>query len=151
MRRLFTILTLFIVLILSIAGCKKKDVTEYNYLYEGENELWSAQYQVNATSTYITYKERVSYENEEEDQLLVTYLGDLDDLAKVRHFEISYELDFKSGSLTQDYSDDDQISSKTFTLNSKDQNGVIPKKDDTVKVTITLDDEVQTFELKANE
>ena len=151
MRRIVTFLTI-VVLMLNITGCKKREVTEYNYIYTGQNGLWSAEYQVDATATFITYKERTSYESEQQSTLTVTYLGELDDLAKVRHFEIYYERGVGGGgSKTVDYRDDDNISSKTFNIQSSSINGMIPQKDSNIEVSITLDDEVQNFELIVKE
>jgi hypothetical protein len=142
----YILLTSFI-----FTGCPKKDVTKYNYNYKGENELWNVEYKVNSTVTITDKDGKLDRESESENVLIVTYKGELTDLSYVRHMEISFASSTHSGKKVSDYDVEEHISSKTFTLKSGGKNNAIPIENDIVKVTINIDGDTQTLELKNNQ
>ncbi len=146
MKKIYIIM--IVLLILTAAGCTKKDVTKYNYTYKGENDSWSAVYQTAGTVTFTEKKGKLDKERESNEELLLTYKGELTDLSSVRHMEILYETSTGKEKRVTDYETGESIQSKTFSLKSSGKGSAIPIENDIIKVTITLDDDVQSFELK---
>jgi hypothetical protein len=126
---------------------KDADVTRHIYSYEGENELWSAQFLIDCTETWTDKDGTLDYENESDMNLTLNYKGELSDLSSVRHMEISYSTDFISMGSTSDL-EEGSIKSKTFTLKSNGKNSALPDKDDIITVTVNLEGDIQTFELR---
>lgn len=129
-------------------SCSKKDITHYKYVYTGANDLWSAKYTVNETVTFTDNDGKLDVETEAQNELVLTYQGDLADLAPVKHMEISYDSTTEGGTRVEEFSDGESISTKVFTLTSGGKNGALHSKDDIITVTINLDGDIQTFELK---
>ncbi|MEQ8198655.1 MAG: hypothetical protein ABRQ27_11720 [Clostridiaceae bacterium] len=142
------IIGLFIIIVLLIfTGCSSKQTIEHNYTYKGENEFWSAEYMVNGTGTFTEKNGITEYESNCNKTFRITYKKDLSQLSSVKHMELSYESSTGAGKITEDYNDGPP-SEKTYTMKSGGKNGAIEKKDEVIKVTINLDGEIQTIELK---
>lgn len=142
-----TISLLIIMVILIITGCSNREVIKHNYTYKGENEFWTAEYKVDGTGTFTEKDNKTSYESKSSEVLTVTYKRDLSELSSVKHLEISYKSSAQAGKITEDYDDGSSLK-KTYTINSSSTNGAIENKDEVIKVTINLDGNIQTFELK---
>lgn len=142
-----TISVLIIIIILIITGCSNREVIKHNYTYKGENEFWIAEYNVNATGTFTEKDNKTSYESKSRKVLTVTYKRDLSELSSVTHLEISYKSSVQGGNITEDY-DNESPSEKTYTIKSSSTNGAIENKDEVIKVTINLDGNIQTIDLK---
>jgi hypothetical protein len=136
-----------IIVILIITGCSNKEVIKHNYTYKGENEFWTAEYKVNGTGTFTENDNKTSYESKCSKVFTVTYKKDLSELYSVKHIEISYESSAGGGKITEDY-DDGSSPQKTYTMNSGSTGGAIENKDEVIEVTINLDGNIQTIELK---
>ncbi|AZV58499.1 hypothetical protein [Clostridium sp. AWRP] len=124
-------------------GCSNKDVIKHNYTYKGENEFWTAQYKVNSTGTFTKKNDKLHYEGNSNGTLTVTYKKNISKLSSVKHLEISYKSSAGSGSIGQN-----SPKKKTYTMTSSSTDGVIEDKDEVIKVTINLDGNIQTIELK---
>jgi hypothetical protein len=142
------IVMVVILLLLSFAGCgKKEDGNKYN-IFIGENELWSAKYELTGSENY-TEKENgnLSDDSWTDRKLTVEYKGELSDLSKVNSLEISYTSKLGGGKLTGNY-EGEGPSTKIFTLESGGNVYYEPDKDDVIQVEINIDGEIQNLELK---
>lgn len=138
----------FIVLILLIiTGCSNKEVINHNYIYKGENELWSAEYRVNGTGTFTEENGKIKYESNSNNILIVTYKKELSQLSSLKHMEISYASSAGGGKITEDYTDGPP-KEKTYTIKSGGNGVAIENKDEVINVTINLDGKIQIIELK---
>ncbi|MDS0525191.1 hypothetical protein NNC19_05815 [Clostridium sp. SHJSY1] len=145
MKKLGIILTTLMLFV--IVGCTKQKVENYNYNYRGENELWSAEYNVDGKSKITEKDGKINYYGDANYQLTVNYKKDLSELSSAKHLEISYRTGTKAGNLTQDFDDNNPVE-RVYTLKSSSTNGAIETKDDVIEVTINLDGNIQTIQLK---
>ena len=150
MRKVCLILSCILLAVFTFIACNKKDVTEYHYIYQGENDLWNAEYRIDCIVTLTEENGKKSSDTVTDCELVVTYKGELTDLSSVRHVEISYKSSTRGGNLIEDYEPGGSISSKIFTLKSGGRNDAIPVEDDVINVTIITDDQTQTLELYHN-
>lgn len=80
--------------------------------------------------------------------LIVTYNKDISELSSVKHIEISYgDTVLKGKPLIEDYNNGSHAR-KTYTLKSHTTGSAIESGDDIIKVTINIDNQIQTIELK---
>lgn len=135
------------IMLFMIVGCSNQEVIKHNYTYKGENEFWIAEYKVNGTGTFTKKDNKTSYESKCSEVFTVTYKKDLSELSSLKHIEISYKSSARGGKITEDY-DDGSSPQKTYTMNSGGTGGAIENKDEVIEVTINLDGNIQTIELK---
>lgn len=145
MRKALSII--IIVILLGFTGCSNRDTTKYIYSYTGENEFWTAEYKVNGTSTSIDDKDKTKYDNYSEKVFTITYNKDISELSSIKHLEISYESNFANGKIIEDYTDNLKPE-KTYTLKANTSGGAIENKDETIKVTINIDGDIDIIYLK---
>jgi hypothetical protein len=134
---------------LLFTGCSKdKDVTNYNYTFRDENDLWEAEYKLEGSITFYTNeKGALDVETHHDNALIIAYKGELQDLQGIRHVKISYDGSLVGGSMGTEYDEGEHINSKVFKLISGG-NGATPPEDAVITVTIQIDDwEIQTLEL----
>jgi hypothetical protein len=143
-----TTLMLIAAAIILFIGCSNKEVTSHNYIFKGESDLWTAEYKVDGTDSWSKVEGKLHYESEATKVLTVTYKGDVSELHSVKHLEITYDTGTGGGKLTEDHDSDAPLSQKVFTFRSGGKGQLIPDKDEVIKVTINLDGDVQTIELK---
>ena len=136
-----------ILFVLMAIGCSKKEITNYKYTYAGENEQWDAKYHVNESVEFTNTDNGLDVETEAKNELVITYKGELTDLSSVKHMEISYDSGIEGGKRVENYNDGVSITSKIFTLSSGGKNGALHTGDEIITVTITIDGDIQTFEL----
>ena len=148
MKKISLFFCFTITLVLISISCSKKDIAYYKYTYTGENEQWNATYTVNESVEFTNTDKGLDVETDAKNKLVITYKGELTDLSSVKHMEITYESGVEGGKRTEDYNDGASISSKTFTLTSGGKNSAIHNGDEIVTVTITIDGNMQTLELK---
>lgn len=145
---LIRILSLMMIL---VVGCSKKEVNENyenNYTFQGENDRWEAEFIYKETVTLNDKDDNTDVTTKDNELLTVTYKGELTDLSNVKHLEIAYESDIDSGRLVKDYDEGESISTKTFTIPSSGSGSPIIDENAVIKVTINLDGEEETIELK---
>ncbi len=139
---------LFIATLIIFMGCSNMDVTRHNYIFRGESELWTAEYKVDGTDSWSKVDGKLHYESEATKVLTVIYKGDVSELYSVKYLEISYDTGTGGGKLTEDHDNDAPLSQKVFTFRSEGKGELMPDKDEAIKVTINLDGDVQTIDLK---
>lgn len=144
MKRLVSILMLMVTLVIS--GCSNREISEYHYIYRGENDLWSAEYKVDATVTFFKRDDVLNAETYKECMLTVTYKEDISDLSKVKNLIISYTSSTGGGSLEEEF-DSEPPTENVYTLKSRSTGSAIENEDETIQVTINIDGEIQTIEL----
>lgn len=135
------------IVLLMLTGCANRQVVNHNYIYKGENECWIAEYKVNGTGIFTEKNHKTEYESNKNDILTVTYKKDLKELSSVKNLEISYESSAGGGRLNLSF-DDKSPYEKTYTLKSGGRGGAIEHKDETIKVSISLDGKTEIIELK---
>lgn len=132
---------------MSVIGCSKKEVIKHNYVFTGENELWEAEYKVDATGTFTENGDNTEYTTSTENTLTVTYKKDITELASVKKLEISYQSSAGGGGIAADFNDNPP-SEKTYVVRGSSKGGAIENREEVVKVNITLDGKTQVIEIK---
>ena len=135
-------------MLLIITACSNKEVIKHNYIYKGENELWTAEYKMNGTGTFTEKSDKTAYESESNTTFTITYKNNISELSSVKHLEISYESTAGGGNLTSNFDNNNPLNQKTYILKGGGRGTSIERKDETIKVNITLDGKIQTIELK---
>lgn len=118
----------------------------YNYTFRDENDLWEAEYKVDATRTFYTNERgALDVDTWADEALIVAYKGKVQELASVRHVIISYESAHSGGRHETTYEEGEHLNSKVIKLLSGGSG--FPEEEDVIKVTIQMDDDIQTLEL----
>ncbi len=148
MKKILAISLIIIIGIFS-TSCSNGDINEtttYNYIFKGENDLWEAEYKVTGESTYKQNDNEVKNDGQFEFILTVAYKGDISELSSVKNLSISYKSNLKGGSYNLSFPEDGTIK-KAYTIKfESDMLNV--SKDEIIKVTIKIDNEIQELELK---
>jgi hypothetical protein len=142
------ILIIALIIALITTGCSKKEII--NYIYNGENESWIAEYKITNTATTIKNGNRISYKNYEDKIFTITYKKDLSELNSINYLSITYDYNNGSSSDIKTYNGNPVIR-KTFIFNSHSENNRSDGSnivDDIVTVTVDIDGEIETFKLK---
>lgn len=149
-------IVMILVLALSIVtGCtvtKEKTVVR---LYQGENDLWSAKFQQFATEKQTKDKTGTEYESETRNKLVVTYKNDISDFSYATYYEVSFDTDtfgHSNATYAAPYENPMVINSTgggsaTYNEVSYTNNSRVLDEESVITVTITIDDDVQTFDL----
>ncbi|WFR55914.1 hypothetical protein QA584_20160 [Anaerocolumna sp. AGMB13025] len=153
MKKLFFVYIMLSVLVIASCSNKetnetKQDVVNHNYIFKGESDMWVAEYKVVGTETFTEKDGLLDVETESDNELTVTYKGELANLSSVKHMEISYESSTNSGKMVNDYDKDESITSNTFIMKSGGKNCAIPNENNIIKVIINIDGVEHTLELK---
>ncbi|MGC7870593.1 hypothetical protein ACPUYX_03560 [Desulfosporosinus sp. SYSU MS00001] len=144
------------IMILTVAGCSyKKQIVNLNYTFKGENEFWAAEYQVKGTGTFSkSFFDQINFDSDLNKTLIVTYKKDISQLSLVKHLEISYEVEddrgedvLKSKRLIYNYNNYSHAQ-KNYILKSHTTGSGIEDGNDIIKVTINIDNQIQTIKLK---
>lgn len=148
MYRLKKLISFIIILIvLGTTGCSKKDVINHNYTFKGENESWVAEYNINGTQEFIEKDGSSNFKSECEKEFSITYKNDISELATIKNIAISYASSTSKGEIVENYRDGTQPE-KTYKIQSSSRGGAIESKDDIIKVSVNIDGNIETFELK---
>lgn len=137
-------------MLLTITGCSNKQVDNIDYTFKGENEFWTAEYQVKGIGTFSKKFGQINFDSDLNKTLTVTYTKDISQLSSVKHIEISYEditSPLKGKTLIEDYKNDSHAR-KTYILKSHTTGSAIEAGNSIIKVTINIDKQIQTIELK---
>ena len=153
MKKLFFLYIMLSVLIFANCSNKetnepKQDIVNHNYTFKDENDMWAAEYKVVGTETFTEKDGLLDVETESNNELTVTYKGELTALSSVKHMEISYESSTNGGKMINDYDKDECITSKAFIISSGGKNCAIPSENDIIKVYINIDGVENMLELK---
>ncbi len=145
------VIMVVILLLLPFNGCGKKEDGNKHHIFLGENELWSAKYELSG-SVIDTKRENGNLYNDSwtDRKLTVEYKGELSDLSKVEFLEISYTSKLGGGKLTGNY-EGEGPPTKIFTLESGGNGYDEPDKDAVIQVVINVDGEINNLELKLME
>ncbi len=141
------------IMLLSITGCSyKKEIVNLNYTFNGENEFWSAEFQVKGTGiSRQNLFGQINFDSNLAKTLIVTYKKDISKLSSVKYLEISYyEEDnplLKGKMLIEDYNNGSHAR-KAYTLNSHTTGSAVETGNSIIIVTINIDNKIQTFKLK---
>lgn len=142
-----------ITLVVFISGCsnnelkENEEVIEKHFIYTGENELWSAEYQLDAEMVFTKEEGRLKVDCYKEILMTVTYKEDLSTLSQVREIIINCNSLNKNMSLTQEYDENECPTNNTFTLKSRGSSATYEDQNTVIDVTITVDGKEQKFEL----
>lgn len=145
MRKLTSVL--IVIILLLISGCSNKKTINHNYTYKGENQLCTAEYKVNGKSIFTENNGKSNYESNANKILTISFKKDLSELSSVKHLEISFKSSAGEGCLKDSLNANFPIK-KEYTLKSTSNGGAIELKDETIKVTVNLDGNAETIELK---
>jgi len=146
-NRAIILLSLLLV-VLALNGCSGKDTKVYNYIFTGENELWSGEYKVDGKVTFYKEDGTLKCDSNHLGILTVTYKKDISELSGVKDLSIDYDTTVGGGKLTEHY--DNPPDQKTFTFRDDGTGAFVTNKDAIIKVTVTVDGAPQLLELKLN-
>lgn len=138
---------IIILTVLATTGCSKKDIVKHNYTFKGENESWTAEYNINGTQTFIKDGDISRVESECQKEFSITYKNNISELSKIKNIKISYKSRISGGEIVEDYNDG-TWPEKTYKIQSNSTGGAIESKDDTIEVTVNIDGNIEVFELK---
>ncbi|MDF2803671.1 MAG: hypothetical protein K0S61_3574 [Anaerocolumna sp.] len=142
---------IFAIVILSGCGAKDdKDVINHNYIYSGENEFWTGEYEMDATEIFEKRDGVLTYENKSSGLLTVTYKGAFSELTEVKQVDISYKSSKNSGRLVNDYSKESPVSSNEFKIRTGGENSALSDENDVIYVEINIDGVTESLELKTD-
>jgi hypothetical protein len=131
-----------------LSGCGKKDVINHNYNFYGENDDWKASLIYEAKEVFRYQKDgTLDYENEDRHKFNVIYKGDLSDLSGTKHLEYGYETSHSGFNSTVNY-EESGPSDIAFSSQSGGKGSALIQKDEIITVTIYIDGEIQTFEIR---
>ena len=153
LRRKHFLLFLVLFVIITFSGCgskKDKDIIKHSYIYKGENENWTGTYTLDATEVFETIDGVLTYDNQSNSSVLVTYKGELSKLSKARKVEITYNSSKNSGKIVNNYDLNQPIFSKEFKMLSGGRGAALLKEDDIINIEINIDGTIDTFELKTD-
>jgi len=139
---------LLAIMLLLLSGSSYKEFTRYNYFYKGESALWTAEYAVTGTGTWTEENNRLHYGNDIKEVLTVTYKNDVSELSGANNLKIEYDVGAGGGSLNEYYDSNNHLTKRTFKMQGGGKNISVPLKDSIVHVKVTLDNNVQSLELK---
>jgi len=125
---------------------KLGEIESYSYTYEGQNDEWTARYQIDGSGGWTKTDDTLGYDGAYEGVMTLSYRKDLSDLASVHHAVIIYELYQGFGKLDQTYIGTDIRGILTLADGSH-EGSFIYIKGDTYSVTLNLDGQEQTLTL----
>lgn len=117
-----------------------------HHVFEGESETWTAEYVVDSKRVFTDKDGRIEYDGEGKAVLNVTCKAEIEKLGKVKKFEIAYASRFGSGSSLME-SDEAQYLEKTHVLTMGGGADQLGSADETVAITVTVDDLVEHLDL----
>jgi hypothetical protein len=142
MKRVF--IALLLAALMLAGGCTRRET--YDYTYKGESTDWTAEYRSLTTGSWIKRNDSEHFDGTTEQKLSMTYKKDITALAG-KHIVVSYETAHRGGSQTLDFTQPSP--SGTFTLLDESSNNLSLDTEETVvTVTVEVDGDVQTLELK---
>ena len=126
------------------------DFIENHYVFEGESDSWTGEMMVDSTMQFYEMDGILGCDTNERERLIVTYKGDVADLAVVKHLEIDYDAPLGGGSLEESYDPEYPLQEKTFTLSGVSFGGSLIQEDAVITVTVTIDGKTESFVMKNN-
>lgn len=138
------LLTLTLILI-AATGCTKKDEVNHHYVFLGENEDWTIQYEVEGKDSFKKKDETLTYEGNSDTIFTASYKKEASNLSTYDKIDISYQSSSKGGSISEEIIKDNPQTS--YSIKSSSKSGVNLSSDDIIKVSINLDGNIQLIEL----
>ena len=144
-----TTLCIWFILILIMTGCGEKKpasdiIVPTEYVFSGENDLWKGDYRVTGFRTFDG-EDPSQFKGDYEYTLILIYLGAPEDLADVEQLEIHSQGELKKTSYREEFLHVEQMET-SYTLKSRSQSLDV-LEDETIHVTITMDDKTEKLEL----
>ncbi|KLU61563.1 hypothetical protein CEB3_c19950 [Peptococcaceae bacterium CEB3] len=131
----------------------RKEILNINYTFKGENKFWVAELQVKGIG--IVNKNifgTINFDSNLNKTLIVTYKKDIAQLSSVKYLQISYKEDdyLPKGEKLVEHYDNGSHARKTYVLKSHTTGPAVETGDSIITVTINIDNQIQTIELKTN-
>jgi hypothetical protein len=123
------------------------DYIENHVVFKGESDSWTGEMTADSALLFYESDGVLGCDSEDKALLTVTYKGDVSDLASVKDMRIAYGTRNEVGSLSTSYSDESPLQEKTFTITTRSFNVANIEEDFVVTVTVTTDDNTETFEM----
>ncbi len=140
----FWIVLLAIAAIAIVVTFWNRDVVRYTYTYIGETETWTAELVGEGKWIFQDKGDFSTVKTEGYYQMTITYKGELSDLNALDRFQVGYDAGSLGGSsleINGEWIDEKQFVFERFS-------GMEPGKDAAVTVTVDMDGDEETFELK---
>lgn len=141
------VMIIFIILILlTVTGCANKDVIKHHYVFKGENDYWTVVYEVNTKATFYKNDGRLHCDIKSNNEFTATYKKELSDFSSKKNIEIGYKSITGEAKLSNEI--DHTNPQRTYSMKSSSTGGALEKADDVIEVTINMDGNIQTIELR---
>ncbi len=137
------ILVIMVALIAVVGYSWNRDVIRHNLVYRGESDSWSAEYRVKGKWIFTEVDDRTEFDSYVDGVLIITYEQEVETAPKVEHLSIFYDLGPGSGHLREYH---DTIMKKTYRIERR--NSGVPTPYTVMTITVDMDGNVETFELK---
>ncbi|MGE5702816.1 MAG: hypothetical protein ACM32O_09830 [Clostridia bacterium] len=144
MKRRLMLILIVLLGVFVLAGCNSIDTKKHNYTFRGESANWNAELTVEATEVFDNKNKK--YDTEQNITFMVTYKGDVSELANIKKIDYSYKAEGVGGSSMHD----DIVTppkEKTFKLHSGSKGGALIHEDQVIQGTVTVDGITEHIEL----
>lgn len=140
------VLVLVVTLLAVVGYSWNRDVIRHNLVYRGESDSWRAEYRVKGKWIFTEKNGRTEFDSYVDGVLIITYEQEVETAPKVEHLSIFYDLGPGSGHLKEYH---DTIMKKTYRIERR--NTGVPTQNTVMKISIDIDGDIETFELKKKE
>lgn len=142
------VMLFFITLVLlTMIGCSDTDIIRHHYVFQGENEDWTVEYEVKAKEFFVKKDGVIQYDSKASQAFSATYKKDpLSLISSGKNIEISYKSSVGAGKSTEELNSSNP--KKTFSMKSETRGGAIENKDEVIEVIIDIDGNLQKIELR---
>jgi hypothetical protein len=140
---LITVLSIAVIIMASLAGCSEKNkAEEVHYIYQGESANWIGEIKIDGSISSTTQNGKNIYQTPYQLLITLNYTGDPSEIDSSELVNYSYALGSIKGSETIDFE-------KTINSKHKRQQGLMKiNPDEIATITITIEDNTETIQLK---
>lgn len=124
------------------------ETKSYSYTYTGKNDDWTAEYLIDGSGGWTKTNGSYSYIGSYHSVLILSFVKDISEIPSVRSLIISYEDKNGGGTLHETFDKTTAVSSSYTLADDTHDGSYIYAEGDVFSVTINLDGQTQTIELK---
>lgn len=144
MKKILTVIGALIIL----TACSNKEIIKYEYNFSGEGENWQAEYLFKGTEIWGEKNGRGTYSNENSDEFILKFKGNLKELSSVKKLEFTYETSAGGGGGTREF--DTPPEKIIFKNTGGSKNSAKVYEDETILVHVKWDNFEESFKLQNN-
>ncbi|MBP2079217.1 hypothetical protein [Oceanobacillus polygoni] len=131
-----------------VNGAVRGNVYNYDFTLKGESDNWEASFRVIGEERFYKRNGVNQYDSYATDELQLIFKGTDKELAAIKKIHYEYTSPAGSGSTTMEI--DESLTDRVFT-HSGGGNGAFVREDQIVEVTVEWDNQMEVFELVAED